>query len=300
MATPRLTEEDVHEACAELAGRGERPTALTLLQYLGRGSLTTITKHLNSWNATDEAKAIGVEALPAVVELPSELVKDGEGLIKRIWAVAKGLADEELDIQREALRQAEIANQAKVEEAFKFSEAQAQQIEQLDDAFMSLKKQLDDAHAEWRQASADLLEAQKTIVAVSKDNDQLRHEISDLRSQLAAAAQEKQALLQKHETALGQKDAELRSLDNEVHKLQASLASTGEANDQLKAELKNCTPELSKRVIEWEKLNVRYQAATDELKTAKEGLKAANKTASEAEKQVAHLEGQLAVYQART
>jgi hypothetical protein len=37
MATPRLTEEDVHEACAELAGRGERPTALTLLQYLGRG-----------------------------------------------------------------------------------------------------------------------------------------------------------------------------------------------------------------------------------------------------------------------
>ena len=39
--------------------------------------------------------------------------------------IAKGLADEELDIQREALKQAEINNQAEVEEAFKFSEAQA-------------------------------------------------------------------------------------------------------------------------------------------------------------------------------
>lgn len=164
---------------------------------------------------------------------------------------------------------------------------------------MSIKKQLDDKHAEWRQVSADLLEAQKTVVAVSKDNDQLRHEIDDLRSQLAAAAQEKQALLQKHETALGQKDAELRSLDNEVHKLQALLASSDQTNNQLREELRSYMGSLSEQVLEREKLDVRYQAATDELKTAKEGLKAANKAASEAEKQVAHLEGQLAVYQAR-
>gem|GEM_PF-4113085 len=116
---------------------------------------------------------------------------------------------------------------------------------------------------------------------------------------MVAAAQEKQALLQKHETALSQKDAEIRSLDIEVHKLQALLTSSVQANVQLKEELNNRMVELSERAIEWEKLNVRYQAVADALKTAKEGLKAANKAASEAEKQVAHLEGQLAVYQAR-
>lgn len=121
----RLTEEEVHNACTEIAAQGERPTALTLLEKLGRGSLTTITKYLISWNSSDEAKVLGVELLPVVVALPAELNKDGESLIKKIWAIAKGLADEELDIQREALKQAEINNQAKVEEAFKFSEAQA-------------------------------------------------------------------------------------------------------------------------------------------------------------------------------
>lgn len=109
----RLTEEEVHTACAEIAAQGERPTALILLDKLGRGSLTTITKYLNSWNASDEAKVLGVESLPAIVELPPGLTKDGESLIKKIWAVAKGIADEELDSQREALKQAEITTQAK-------------------------------------------------------------------------------------------------------------------------------------------------------------------------------------------
>jgi chromosome segregation ATPase len=303
MAAPRLTEEEVHEACAEIAAQGERPRAVTLLDRLGRGSLTTITKYLNSWNASDDAKVLGVETLPTVIQLPSELAKDGEGLVKKIWAVAKGLADDELDIQREALKQAEIANQAKVEEAFQFSEAQALQIERLDDAFMSMKAQLDEKHRDYLQSTAKLNEAEKTIVGLSKDNDQLRHEISDLKSQLAAmeeankaAVQEQQDLQKEQAAVLKQKDAEIRSLDMQVHKLQTSLDSTVKTNDQLKADIKSKASELSSLVIELEKLNVRHEAAVSELKTVKSDLKAATKAASEAEKLVANLEGQLAVY----
>lgn len=64
----------------------------------------------------------------------------------------------------------------------------------------------------------------------------------------------------------------------------------------MKAELKSKTSELSNRVIELEKLNVRHEAAVSELKTVKSDLKAANKAASEAEKLVSNLEGQLEVY----
>jgi len=134
----RLTEEDIHLVCNEIAAQGERPTALTLLEKLGRGSLTTITKYLNSWNTSDEAKILGAELLPVVVKLPTELTRDGEGLIKKIWTIAKNLADAELDIQREALKQAEFNNQAKVEEAFKFSEAQALKNERLEDTLTNL------------------------------------------------------------------------------------------------------------------------------------------------------------------
>lgn len=303
MAAPRLTEEEIHAACAEIAAQGERPTTLNLLAKLGRGSLTTLTKYLGTWNESDEAQAIKAEALPAVVKLPAELSKEGEELLKKIWHVAKGLTDAELEVQREALKQAEIANQAKVEEAFKFSEAQTVQIEHLEDAFKAMKDQLDEKHAEYRQAVAQLNEAEKSIIGLSKDNDQFRHEISELKSHLAAmeeankaAVQERQDLQKEHAAVLKQKDAETRSLDMQVHKLQTSLDSMVKANDQLKADLKSKTLELSDRVIELEKLDVRFNAAADELKAAKEDLKTASKAVSDAEKLVANLEGQLAVY----
>ena len=38
----RLTEEEVHIACAEIAAQGERPTSLNLLDKLGRGSCSEL------------------------------------------------------------------------------------------------------------------------------------------------------------------------------------------------------------------------------------------------------------------
>lgn len=299
----RLTEEEVHTACAEIAAQGERPTALTLLDKLGRGSLTTITKYLNSWNASDEAKLLGAETLPAIIELPAELTKDGESLIKKIWAIAKGIADEELDIQREALKQAEITNQMKVEEAFKFSEAQALKNERLEDTLTALKAQLDEKQQDYVQAVTKLNDAEKINVGLSKDNDRLQQEISALKNQVTTleasnkvAAQDKQTLQQQHDAALKQKDTEIRSFDMQVHKLQLSLDSTVKANEQLKADIKEKTSELSKRVIDLEKLNVHCESATAELKTVKADLKVVNKAASDAGKLVANLEGQLEVY----
>ncbi len=301
--TSRLTEAEVHTACAEIAAQGERPTALTLLDKLGRGSLTTITKYLNSWNASDEAKVLGVESLPAVVKLPPELTKDGEDLIKKIWAIAKGFADAELDIQREALKQAELANQDKVEEAFKFSEAQTMKIERLEDALMDIKTQLDETHREYKQAVSNLNDAEKTNVALSKDNEQLRHEISELKSQATtleeatkAVIQEKQELQQQHDATIKQKDVEIRSLDMQIHTLQSSLDAAVSSNEQLKTDIKGKASELSKRLVEVEKLSVRYESAIADLSMVKADLKAANQAASEAEKMVANLQGQLEVY----
>lgn len=303
MALPRLTEEEVHAACAEFATQGERPSALTLLDKLGRGSLTTITKYLNTWNATEEAQAIKADTLPTVIKLPQELSKDGEDLLKRMWNTAKGIADAELEIQREALKQAEQANQAKVEEAFKFSEAQSMKIDRLEDTLAELQTELEEEQNALAQAIAKLNEAEKTNVGLSKDNDRLQHEINELKKQLATledankgVIQEKQELQQQHTAAIKQKDAEIRDLDMQAHKLQTSLDAAVSSNEQLKTDIKAKASELSKRTVEIETLSVRYEAATAELKTAKADLKAANKVASDADKKVAKLEGQLEVY----
>jgi DNA repair exonuclease SbcCD ATPase subunit len=303
MVAPKLTEEEVHAACADIVAQGERPTALTLLDKLGRGSLTTITKYLNTWHTTGEAQALKIEVLPAVVKIPAELSKEGDDLLKKMWNTAKGIADAELDIQREALKQAEQATQLKVEEAFGFSEAQSMKIDRLEDAIAGLQTELEEEQNDHAQAVVKLNEAEKINVGLSKDNDQLQHEIDALKKQLAAleeankaAGQEKQELQKQHAAAIKQKDAEIRTLDMQVHKLQTSLDAAAGSNEQLKTDIKAKASELSKRTIEVETLNVRYEATTAELKTVKADLKAANKTALDAEKLVAKLEGQLEVY----
>lgn len=294
----RLTEAEVHAACASIAAQGERPTALTLRSNLGRGSLTTVTKYLNSWNASDEAKSLGAETLPAIVNLPPELTKDGEDLIKKIWSIAKGLADEELDIQREALKQAELATYSKVEEAFKFSEVQATEIERLEDTLSAIQAELAEEQTSHAKTVTQLNESEKANVGLSKDNDRLRHEIDELKKQVSALEAANKAAVQEKQDLLKEKDAEIRSFDIQVHELQTSLDASVASQNQLKDELKSQASELSGRTIELEKLNVRHEAAIAELDTLKTELKATKKAAAGAEKTVANLEGQLKVYTA--
>ena len=231
----RLTEEEIHTACTEIAAQGERPTALTLLNRLGRGSLTTITKHLNTWNASDDAKVLGVSALPVVVELPTELTKDGENLIKKLWTVAKGLADEELEIQREALKQAELNNQAKVEEAFKFSEAQALKNERLEDSLESIKIEVKQKQADYLQVTSKLIEVEKVNVGLSKDNERLQDELNALITKITALEEnnknlleEKQLLQENFHDLLKLKEAEINTAvlesEKKVSNLEGQLA----------------------------------------------------------------------------
>lgn len=303
MTSQRLTEEEVHAACADIAAKGERPTALKLLDYLGRGSLTTISKYLNSWTKTEEAQAIDAQALPAVVQLPEELSKDGNDLLKKIWNIAKGIAVSELDVQKEALKQAEKDSLARVEEAFAFSEAQSLKIERLEASLEEMKGKLAAEENQHHQTATKLNDVEKTNVALSKDNEQLRHEIDALKAtitdseeQRKSAEQERKVLESDHTAELKKKETEIKSLDMQVHKLQTSLDSISSAHDQLKADIKGKVSELSSSKVELEKLVVRYESASNDLSLLKKELKTANKTASDAEKLVAKLEGQLEIY----
>ncbi|MGZ0080548.1 DNA-binding protein [Methylomonas sp. YC3] len=298
-----MTEEEVHTACTEIAAQGERPTALKLLDNLGRGSLTTITKYLNSWYASDEAQTLSADTLPAVIQLPQELTKDGEDLLKKIWNIAKGIADKDLEVQREALRQAEKDAQARVEEAFAFSEAQAMKIERLEEDFRSIKGQLDAEHVAHVTTKSLLAETEKANVGLSKDREQLEHEVEELKKQVGyleathkAALADRQQLEKDHVAELKQKDAEIRTIDIQVGKLQSSLDAITKSYDDLKVEVQRKNSELSKQLTALENLRGKYESEQTELKSLKSELQASKKVALDAEKLVANLEGRLSVY----
>ncbi len=300
MSKPRLSEEQVHQACAEIASQGEKPTSLALLDKLGRGSLTTITKYLNSWNKSDEAVEFQTENLPLVVSLPDELNKEGEDLIKKVWHLAKQISDSELEVEREALRQAEITAKERIEEAEKFSENQNAKIEQLEDAVETLKLQLNDLNDQHQIANDKLLNAEKANIALSKDNEQLSKQGRGLQEQLSLCEKsiktlttEQKAKQAEFNGQLQEKQQQVSVLDLQLHKLQSSLDASVKENEALKNQLE----QYSGININLEKLNLKYERSTQDLKEAKAELKSAKASLSKTEKQVAKLEGQLEIYQ---
>ena len=268
MSSQRLTEAEVHTACAELAAQGERPTALTLLGKLGRGSLSTISKHLNSWRSSADAQALNANTLPITVVLPQELEKIGDELLKKLWSLAKTLTDAELENQREALRQTELANQTKVEEAFAFSEAQTLKLERIEDESARLQVQLSQTQQALALSEQQQHELEKRNIALSKDLEHSQHQIETLEQSitlLETTAQKAQAerhqLIEQHTRTLQLKDHALSERDLIVQKLTTTLDMTKTENHSLK-----------------------------------EALETAKNHAQDAEKQLAHVEGQLEVY----
>lgn len=137
----RLTEAEVHAAAEELQEAGEKVSSIELYKRLGRGSLTTITNFLKTWNQGEEK----ISTLPALISLPDSLKITGEQLIIKVWTESQKMAEAELQSQREALRHAEAVASEKIEEAQAFSEEQAKQIEELKLQIEMLKKETGDS-----------------------------------------------------------------------------------------------------------------------------------------------------------
>ena len=75
--SPRLTEIEVHEAAQSLIDENQVVSSLSLLRILGRGSLTTITKHMSSFNKT-------IESLNTLADAKLESINNDRDLVRRI------------------------------------------------------------------------------------------------------------------------------------------------------------------------------------------------------------------------
>lgn len=177
----RLTEEEVHEAAEELKESGIRPSSIEVYKFLGRGSLTTITNFLKTWNNPDEK---ATTTLPALIMLPDALKKSAEQLILKVWAESQDLAEHEINSQREALKQAEALANEKIAEAEAFSEEQSKQIEALEAQIDELKKEKAKDHDYFLQEEKRL---QKEISNGQKSEGILETRIFNTEKQLKAA-----------------------------------------------------------------------------------------------------------------
>lgn len=140
----RLTEEEVHAAAEELKENGVKVSSIEVYKFLGRGSLTTITNFLKTWNQEET-----MNTLPALMSLPESLSKAAEQLIIKLWAESQIMAEKEINSQREALRQAEALATEKIAEAEAFSEEQAAKIEALETQIEAIQQDRTEQYNDW-------------------------------------------------------------------------------------------------------------------------------------------------------
>jgi len=141
MKASRLKESDVHEAAQSLVDIDKNPSSLEIFKLLGRGSLTTITKHLKTF-AFDEANSTEKQDLPELEQLPKEVTDLSQALINKIWAECHALASQSVNEKMQALDKVENDMNNRVKEVENFSNEQSKIIESQEERVAELEKQL--------------------------------------------------------------------------------------------------------------------------------------------------------------
>ena len=242
MAAARITQEDVFSAARDLVARGENPTTLKAYEWLGRGSYSTITKHLKAWEGSEEAIEAQADKLPPQADVPAELEAEAVAYIKKAWTAAKAVADSQLDLERQALEDAKIQYQQELEQAINLANEATEKREQAEeqageyhelltqceDKIKSLKSELERTSLQSARQAAE-------IEHLNNSNDQLNVQAIEAAARADSTGQ--------HNLHLEQQNKEIRSeFNQEIKAARAEhkdeLARSTKANQQALDELK--------------------------------------------------------------
>lgn len=190
---PVIQEDELFEVANRLESEGKEVTALALLEALGRGSLTTIYKHLEVWKT----------AKPAKVQLSNNEMPDRvKSAFMVAWREASqeaGLAVEEVREKAKeevsaALRQFHGALEA-IAKLEKEKEAQDEAIEGLQKQLAEAKAEASKAEAEGAAEKARADELREQLKSQQQDRDAAIKEASGLKGQLESLTAQNQELL---------------------------------------------------------------------------------------------------------
>lgn len=140
MARKFVQYEDVEEAIQKLLEAGESPTVLNIHAAIGRGSYTTIGKHLKVWEENNQVDAADPETEDE--ELPSVLATDAMAMFKRMWLQVVKAERMALVAERNELAKREEQSELKIEGILNRAEQTYQQVEDLQDQLAEAQDQL--------------------------------------------------------------------------------------------------------------------------------------------------------------
>lgn len=259
MATQKATKELVFQAANELQLMGEKPSSLKVYKKIQCGSFTTIGNYLELWRDEQE------EPDKLDFELPDAVSQDSDLFIRKMWSVAKAQADEQIQIERDALSRREKELEEETSQAIDMANEVSERLETEQEKYNALIDQYNEKVKHFNELDKALSLLKQSLSHEQKKTETLERQLTESKEELT-----------KQEEISLQSDKQIHSLENQVNKLREQLAATTDENAVFKKDNLDLIKENSK-------LSSRGQVLQDELKTVRSELLAANQSVTKLE-----------------
>lgn len=274
------TQEEVFAAADSMAAAGEDVTASALLATLGGGSLTTIYKHLDAWEASRKDKP-----RPVMIDMPDAV----RAAFAQAWQAAAMEAGKEVAQVREKA-DADVKAIGK-----RFSEALTN-IERLE-------AEANDDAAKIETMAEQLTVQEKALQEAKAREAALAATVSQMREQIEAQQTELERVHAKAEAERQARKQEAERLNAEIDRARAAAETT---RQQAAEDAKQQRQEIERQGADIARLNAlldteREKQAEQQRRAAESeaGLSEAWKQAGAAKEAAARLQGQVETLQAQ-
>ena len=269
----KLTDDQIFTAADELVAEGEKATVAAVRAYLGRGSLTTITKALKTWR---EARKTSNDSVPSA---PDNLVSRFTSLANGVWRDAYTAAELVFKGEKDALESQMQEQATELEAMTRIADAANEKIEEQEAALESLNASLKsetDSRSKAEQANA-LLEQQveslkQTISKLEADRESIRERADkdkgEMFERIETLRGERDALEQQHQEQSAELDvanAKLKEQESELKSALATRTQAEQSNALLEQQVQSLKETISKLETEREAIRERADKDRDEM-----------------------------------
>jgi len=259
---PRLTEQEVHQAAQNLIDSGEVVSSLTLLRALGRGSLTTITKYMSTFNQGNEDSQH--PELSSFTEIPETLSRSTKLLAIKIWTESQQIANKELENRREVLQKAAQLSAERVKEAEAFSDEQTKRLEEIEQGYgqeiEELRNSLNISNTELKEKTERLNRTIIELEIAKNENDSLKITVQETKNQLSELKTTKEVDLTELKQDNQSRVEELKmELKDQVNALYRFKESSSEIQNKLDTENKRLDLQVAKQQMSLDMMSKRLE-----------------------------------------
>ena len=269
MARKAVIERDeLIETANRMAAEGKQVTALSLLEALGGGSLTTIYKYLAEWEAArpKTAPASGGAEVPDNVQ----------NAFMQTWRVATMEAARETQAAKEKAAEEVKAAQGKFEGAL--------------EGIQKLEAQAEQDTAQIEELKARVAELEQSVSQLSNDNaasrataEQLRHQVKSQQTELDRLHKDFEQDRQAHREQMEKLNADHASAQNKA----------SEQIERLHMDLTEALKKLEQSERDRLEAKIKLEQSQQQAQAAEQNRELANKEREASGKEAAALKGQV-------